>query len=231
MAISKVYDFHMHTILSDGVLLPIELIRRCIVNRSAGMVIADHAGPSTMQRVIAEGGRDCALAREHWGFECYAGVELTHVPSASIADLAMQAKELGAALVVVHGESPVEPVEPGTNLAAATCPDVDILAHPGLLTAQVAEAALTTDVYIELTARRGHNMANGLVTNVALQAGAKLIVDSDAHQPDDILTPQWAEHVARCAGVPEDLISSIVCDHAQAMLARAQANFAKAGAA
>ena len=35
--------------------------------------------------------------------------------------------------VVVHGETLVEPVEPGTNRAAVSCPEVDILAHPGCL--------------------------------------------------------------------------------------------------
>ena len=40
--------------------------------------------------------------------------------------------------LVLRDQRPVEPVEPGTNLAAASCPDVDVLAHPGLLTAEEA---------------------------------------------------------------------------------------------
>jgi putative hydrolase len=217
-----VFDFHMHTFLSDGVLLPIELIRRSIVNGYAGLVIADHASASTLERVIAEGARDCALAREHWGFEAYAGVELTHVPAAAISDLAAQAKAAGAALVVVHGESPVEPVEPGTNLAAATCPDVDVLAHPGLLTAQVAEAARDGGVMIEVTSRQGHGMANGEVVQVALAVGAPLVVNSDTHRPEDILTPKWAEHVARCAGIPEELMETVLAHNAHTLLERAR---------
>ncbi len=220
---SVVYDFHMHSSLSDGVLLPIELLRRCIVKQYGGLTIADHAGPSTLERVVAEVARDCALAREYWGLEAYAGVELTHVPAASIASLAQQARAAGAALVVVHGESPVEPVEPGTNLAAARCPEVDILAHPGLLTLEAATAARDNNILIEVTARRGHGMANGHVVRVALAAGAAMLVNSDTHTPDDILTPQWAEHVARCAGMPEDLLETVLIDNATAMLARARA--------
>ena len=219
-----VYDFHMHTTLSDGDLLPAELLRRCIVKDYAGLVIADHSSASTMERVISEGARDCALAREHWDFEAYMGVELTHVPASSLAELASRAKSLGAALVVVHGESPVEPVEPGTNLAAATCPHVDILAHPGLLTAEVAEAARGNDVYIEVTSRRGHAMANGHVVAMAMAAGARMIVNSDTHAPDEILTPQWAQHVARCAGVPEDMLDIVLIENAMHMLARAREN-------
>lgn len=226
-----VYDFHMHTFLSDGVLLPMELVRRCIARHYGGLVIADHVAAGTLERVLAEVEGDCAAARTHWGFEAYAGVELTHVPAAAVADLAGRAKELGAALVVVHGESPVEPVEPGTNLAAARCPDVDILAHPGLLSPEAAEAARDNGVFIELTARRGHAMANGHVLQVALEAGAALLVNSDTHAPDDILTPAWAEHVARCAGVPGDMLHTVLTDNARSALARARDNSARRGTA
>lgn len=222
MSSSVVFDFHMHTFLSDGALLPIELIRRCIVHGYAGMAIADHASASTLERVITEGARDCALARKHWDFEVYPGVELTHVPATAIAELAAQAKAAGAALVVVHGESPVEPVQPGTNLAAAQCPEVDVLAHPGLLTPEVAKAARENGVMIELTSRQGHGMANGLVAQVALAAGASMVVNSDTHRPEDILTPQWAEHVARCSGVSPEMLETILDTNPRALLARAR---------
>ncbi|NSW54520.1 MAG: histidinol phosphate phosphatase domain-containing protein [Armatimonadetes bacterium] len=224
MARDVYYDFHMHTILSDGVLSAVELIRRCSVKGCAGMVIADHSGPGTLDRFIRENGADCAVAREFWDIEAFAGVELTHVPAASIATLARRAKELGAALVVVHGESPVEPVEPGTNLAAARCPDVDILAHPGLLTAEEAQAARDNGVFIEISARKGHDMANGHVVRVALESGARLVVDSDGHTPDNILTPAWAEHVARCAGVPEGLMEAVLVEGPLELLERARTN-------
>jgi putative hydrolase len=229
MSPSVVYDFHMHTFLSDGVLLPIELIRRCIVNGYAGMAIADHTSASTMERVLTEVARDCALAREYWGLEVVPATELTHVPAGSVAKLAAQAKAAGAALVVVHGESPVEPVEPGTNLAAASCPDVDILAHPGLITPETAQAAKENGVYIEITSRQGHGMANGHVVRVALAAGAELVVNSDTHRPDDILTAKWAEHVARCAGLPEELLPRVLLENPRALLKRAAARLEGGG--
>lgn len=227
MALDKVFDFHMHTTQSDGVLTAVELIRRCILNRYAGMLISDHSGPGTLERFIRENSADCALALEYWNFEAYAGVELTHVPAASIASIARQAKDLGAALVVVHGESPVEPVEPGTNLAAASCPDVDVLAHPGLLTPEVARAACDSEVFIEVTARKGHSLSNGLVVTTALDAGARLVVNSDSHGPGDILTPEWAEHVAICAGIPDQMLQAVLMDHPQLLMQRARANTGK----
>lgn len=231
MPFPTVFDFHMHTLLSDGALLPMELLRRCVANGYGGVLIADHASASTLERAIAEAERDCALARQHWGLPAYAGIELTHAPAAAIHELARQAKAAGAALVVVHGESPVEPVEPGTNLAAATCPDVDILAHPGLLDAQTAAAAMEHGIFIEVTSRQGHAMANGHVVRVAMEAGAAMLVNSDAHAPGDILTPRWAEHVARCAGIPEPMLEAVLMRNAQLALARAQENAAKAGLA
>ena len=201
---ARVYDFHMHTFLSDGVLSPIELIRRAIVKGYAALGLADHVGAATMERVIREGGRDCELAVRYWNFRAFAGVELTHVPAASIAELAQEAKALGATHVVVHGESPVEPVEPGTNLAAVKCPDVDILGHPGLLTAEEARIAAETGVFIEITAKDGHSLGNGRVYGLARAAGALCVLDSDAHVPDQILTPTFARTVALGAGVPDD---------------------------
>jgi len=47
--------------------------------------------------------------------------------------LARKAKKLGAQIIVVHGETLVEPVIKGTNWSAVNCPDVDVLAHPGLI--------------------------------------------------------------------------------------------------
>jgi putative hydrolase len=215
------YDFHTHTFLSDGVLSPIELIRRCIVNGYTALGIADHAGASTLERVISEVRRDAELAQRHWGFTVLAGIELTHVPAASIAELAALARQIGADHVVVHGESPVEPVEPGTNLAAASCPDVDILAHPGLLSAEAAAAAAANGVFIEVTAKDGHSLGNGHVVRVAQAAGARLVVDSDSHVPVQILTEAFARRVALCAGLSEADLGEVLITNPQALLARA----------
>lgn len=214
------YDFHTHTFLSDGVLSPIELIRRCIVNGYSALGISDHVSASTLERVIREVRLDAELAARHWNFPVLVGVELTHVPAASIAVLAKRAKELGADYVVVHGESPVEPVEPGTNRAAASCPAVDILAHPGLLTAEEAAAAAETGVLIEITAKDGHSLGNGRVVQVCRETGARLIVNSDSHLPGQILTPEFARKVALAAGLTVAELPEVLERNPQALLQR-----------
>ena len=86
-----------------------------------------------------------------------------------------------------HGETTVEPVAEGTNLAACGCEEVDILAHPGLITLEEAELARDNRVMIELTSRGGHNRTNGHVARIAREAGCTLVVNSDAHGPHDLL--------------------------------------------
>jgi histidinol phosphatase-like PHP family hydrolase len=183
------YDFHTHTFHSDGILSPIELIRRAFVTGYTAIAITDHVALGSLGRVIKEISDDCALARAYWNILAIPGIELTHLPPQAISDIAAKAKEMGAWLVVVHGETSVEPVEKGTNLAAVQSPYVDILAHPGLITPEEATLAAQNDIFIELTTRRGHSTANVHVALVSQKANAKLLINSDAHDENDLLTP------------------------------------------
>lgn len=213
-------DFHTHTFLGDGVLAPIELIRRAIVAGYDALGISEHCGRGAMQRLLAEVRADCELARERWGFLALPGIELTHVPAAAVSDLAAEARSLGAAFVIVHGESPVEPVEAGTNLAAASCPDVDILAHPGLLDEEAAAAAAANGVFLEVTAKFGHNMGNGRVVEVARKAGARLLLGSDAHEPGHLLSQEHARTVLLGAGLSLEEAQQVMLVNAKEMLDR-----------
>ncbi len=110
-----VYDFHTHTSISDGVLSPLELVRRAIVNGYHAIAITDHVGIGYLERLINEIAADCALAQRHWNITAIPGVELTHLPATAIAEAAKKAKELGAKLVVVHGtQMPTESSVPWT---------------------------------------------------------------------------------------------------------------------
>jgi putative hydrolase len=198
-----VFDFHTHSTLSDGALSPLELIRRAAVNGYRAIAVTDHCGPGSLARLIAETAEDCALAQAHWGIVALAGVELTHLPPAAIDEAARRAKTLGARIVVVHGETLTEPVEPGTNLAAVRSRHVDILAHPGFLSDEEARLAAQNGVFLEISARQSHALANGHVARTAVRADAGLLVCSDAHAPADLLTAEWAKLVARGAGMNE----------------------------
>jgi putative hydrolase len=196
--------------MSDGGLLPMELIRRAAYADHRAIAITDHASFSNLDWLIRSVGKDCEKA-EAWDMEAIPGVELTHVPVKHLDEAVRKARKTGAELIVVHGETPVEPVEKGTNLKAVSNPDVDILAHPGMLTLEEAEIAARNGVHLEVTCRRGHSLANGHVVSMAREGKAKLLVNSDAHSPDEITSMAFATNVAKGAGMaPEEVRAALV---------------------
>ena len=215
-----VYDFHIHTSLSDGALSPIEMVRWAYVKGYRAIALTDHVGIGSLSRIIKEVAEDCALARGYWDIIAIPGVELTHIPAGAIAEVAWQAKEMGAWVVVVHGETITEPVEKGTNMAAASSPHVDILAHPGLLTIEEATTAAENKVFIEITAKRSHSFTNTHIASVARKATAKLLVNSDAHDESELLTLPSAYAIARGAGSNEKEINEILEINPRALLER-----------
>ena len=214
------YDFHTHTCLSDGELSPVELIRRASERGYRGIALTDHVGMGSLERLIRETVEDCRIAREHWNIVAIPGVELTHLPARAIAQAAKRAKELGAWIVVVHGETIVEPVEKGTNLAAVESPDVDILAHPGLITMDEAKLAAKNGVFIEVSARKGHSLTNGHVVKIALAAGCRMLLDSDAHDSPDLLTPELAFAILRGSGLGENESKEVLTSSPPILLKR-----------
>lgn len=214
------YDFHTHTFLSDGVLGPIELVRRAQVIGYRGMAITDHVGPGNLEYVVRTLAIDCKAATSRWDILVLPGVEITHVPKEDIDMLAREAKAMGARVVNVHGETIVEPVEPGTNLAAVSSTHVDILAHPGLVTPEVASIAADNGVFLEVSGRKGHSYANGHVVRVAREAGARMVLDSDAHAPEDLLTDDFALKVAIGAGLSEADARALLSDGPRQVLDR-----------
>ena len=93
------FDFHTHTFLSDGVLSPIELMRRAASNGYTAMAVTDHAGINDQERVLDILVKECAEATENMGITAVPGVELTHVPPHRIAEAARRAKANGARIV------------------------------------------------------------------------------------------------------------------------------------
>jgi histidinol phosphatase-like PHP family hydrolase len=198
----RLIDLHTHTIFSDGELLPSELVRRAIIHGYEAIAITDHADYTNLEHLIKVAKKAKYLENE-WDIRVFAGVELTHVPPRKIAPLAKKAKELGAEIVVVHGETIAEPVAPGTNAASASCEYVDILAHPGLISQEDVQTAIDNNVNLEITARNGHNRTNGHVSRLALEIGATLMVNTDTHAPENLITDETALKIAMGAGLTE----------------------------
>jgi putative hydrolase len=215
-----VFDFHTHTFWSDGELSVIEQVRRAVVNGYRAIGFTDHAGVGGVQERILAFRRDRDVVERYWPIKVLLGVELTHVPPEAIASAAAAARGSGAEVIVLHGETPVEPVPPGTNHAGIVSGLVDIVGHPGLITKADVREASERGVYLEISSRRGHSLANGHVVRMAQRVGARLIVDSDAHAPSDLLTPEFQVSVARCAGIDDEMLPQVIQTWPEELLAR-----------
>lgn len=196
-------DLHTHTTFSDGVLIPAELARRAAKAGYRAMAMTDHADHSNLDLIVSNISRFAAETGAFLGVTVLCGVEITHVPPPLISQLVGRARAAGAQLVVVHGETIVEPVERGTNLAAieAGC---DILAHPGLITPEEAELAAEHGVALEITTRKGHSLTNGHVAVLARRFRARLVINNDAHEPGDLVNQERRKKVALGAGLTHE---------------------------
>jgi histidinol phosphatase-like PHP family hydrolase len=199
-----VIDLHTHCLFSDGELIPSEHARRARHAGYRAIAITDHGDASNLDFIIPRVAGVCQSLSEAYGIQVIPGIELTHVPPALINELAVAARKLGAKLVLVHGETIMEPVEAGTNAAALNAP-IDILAHPGLITEQEVSLAAKRGVCLEISARKGHSLTNGHVAMLARKYGASLVLNTDAHGPGDLISLEMARKIARGAGlaVPE----------------------------
>jgi histidinol phosphatase-like PHP family hydrolase len=211
----KLIDFHTHTQLSDGILLPAEHVRHAAVAGYGVIGIADHADAATLEHILATTLRLRDETQKYLEdtILIVAGIELTHIPPAQIGDLTRRSRELGAEIVIVHGETCIEPVYPGTNRAAIEA-RADILAHPGFITAEEAAMAKEFGVYLEITQKWGHNVTNGYVAKVAKRTGAKLVLSSDSHCGSrDMLAVKRLPHVLLGAGLSEDDMNMVLANN------------------
>jgi putative hydrolase len=190
------------------VLIPSELVRRAAVHHYEVIAITDHADASNLDFIIPRVTAACKEINRRWNIKALPGIELTHIPIETFTELTERARSMGAAIIVAHGETLVEPVHPGTNRAAIEA-RVDIVAHPGLLTKQEAELAARNGVHLEITSRKGHSLSNGHVAKIAGEAGAKLVIDTDAHEPGDLITDEQAQNILLGAGLSRDAMSAI----------------------
>ncbi|RLG10382.1 PHP domain-containing protein [Candidatus Pacearchaeota archaeon] len=200
-------DFHCHSIFSDGELIPGEIWRRVKILGYSAIAITDHADHSNFEFIITN------LLKIKKAFNnltprLITGIELTHVPPEFIPELIKEARKCGAEIVLVHGETIVEPVAEGTNISAILG-GADILAHPGLIKEEEVKLAAEKGVFLEISGRKGHCLTNGYVAFLAKKYGANLVINSDAHSPSDFLTKDLAFKIGLGAGLKPEEVEKI----------------------
>jgi len=201
-------DLHTHTFLSDGELSPAELVRRAEYAGYRAIWVTDHADASNLDDIISSLVQFVRETQQYLKIRVIPGVELTHVPPGQISSLVRRARQLGARLVILHGETVCEPVALGTNRAGIEA-GIDILAHPGLISEEEVRLAATNGVHLEVSARFSHGLGNGRLVALARDSGAPLVINSDAHAASDIMTPNWREKVAFGSGLTADEMERI----------------------
>jgi histidinol phosphatase-like PHP family hydrolase len=213
------YDFHSHTFLTDGRASATDMWREADVLGHKALAVTDHVALED-PRPLLDRLRQEAAQWEGAELTTLVGVEVTMVTPRKIPDVVRAARRAGAEIVIVHGETVANPVPPGTNRASVELNDVDVLAHPGFLTVEEAELAKSHDVILELTARALHMVTNGHVARTALEVGNDLVVDSDAHATDQLVSAHHARQIARGAGVPEATVARVLLDTPRRLLKR-----------
>jgi len=193
-------DLHTHSFFSDGELIPSELIRRAEAIGYKAIAITDHVDASNIDFIVPKIVQAIRKLREYLSIEALPGAEITHAPPQTIPDLVKEARQLGAKIVVVHGETLVEPVKPGTNRAAIEA-GADILAHPGLISEEDLLFAKEKGVTLEITARKGHSLSNGYVAKEAVRLGVRLCINTDSHSPSDLITKEFASKILLGSGI------------------------------
>ncbi|MCI4351436.1 MAG: histidinol phosphate phosphatase domain-containing protein [Thermoplasmata archaeon] len=203
------FDFHAHTLLSDGAQSPTDMWSAAAQRGHRLLALTDHVALEDARPLLRRLQEE-ATAFEEGPLTTLVGVELSKVPPLRIAEAARRARRAGAEIVIVHGETLMEYVPPGTNHAALDAPEVDLLAHPGLLSERDAELAHRHGKVLELSGRRMHGLTNGIVAARAIAAGADLVVDSDAHHFEELIPSELARRIARGAGLrPQAVVDAL----------------------
>jgi histidinol phosphatase-like PHP family hydrolase len=182
-------DLHTHTFFSDGVLIPSELVYRAKYKGYTAIALTDHVDYSNIRFIVTNIVKVAKTLTENYDILVLPGAELTYIPPKLINSAANECRKFGAKIIVVHGETLAETVPHGTNLYAVKS-GVDILAHPGYLSEEEADIAAQNDVKIEITTRKHHKVANKEVAKIALKKNAKLVLNTDTHIPENLLTKE-----------------------------------------
>lgn len=203
-------DFHVHISRGESGLLAAEALRYAALAgyRAVGLILRTSGDVGTHLPALADQVRQLSLYAD---VEAFLGVELVHVPPALLPDAVSRARQAGARLVLVHGETLAGQVAVGTNLAAVDA-GADILAHPGLVDDQVAACAAEKGVALELTASRRHGLCNAHVAHMAEKFGCALVPGGNIRNSKDFVNRAYWDAVCRGAMMSDPMRAKLQAD-------------------
>ncbi|WP_248909336.1 DNA polymerase/3'-5' exonuclease PolX [Halocatena marina] len=206
-------DLHLHTEWSDGRNSIEEMVAGAEERGYEYLCITDHAsGPGMVGgvglsddeleeqlAVIRETGDDAAI-------EVFAGVETNIDENGSVSTSDAILEQLDCVVASPHFALDGD----GTDrlIAAAEHPDVDIIGHPtgrqlnrrsglDIDVSKLANAAARTETALEINANPHRLDLRGGAVQVAVEMGATVVIDTDAHRPSSYDYVRYGVHTAR----------------------------------
>ena len=206
-------DLHLHTDASDGQVSVAEMVTAAEAFGYEYLAVTDHAtGPGMVGGVgvddddllaLAETVRDAARDTD---LRVFTGVEanISEDGSVSVDDDVLA--ELDCVVASPHAALDGDGTE--RLVAAVEHPEVNVLGHPtGRLLnrrsgldidmERLAETAVANDTALEINANPSRLDLRGDYVKQAVEIGATLAVDTDAHQPSSLDLARFGVHTAR----------------------------------
>src|SRR3954468_7459649 len=219
-------DLHMHTVASDGRFTIEQMAEACIARGYEYIAITDHSAthgfgndvqPDELRRQI-ELVHEADAAID--GIRILAGTEVNVLPDGSLDyddELLSQLDWIGArppSFVPVGAREQTERM-----IRAMEHPHVDAIGHPtGRLIERrepypldidaIAEAAVRTGTYLEINGNPDRRDLNELNARRAVELGATLVIDSDAHWTTTLPNIQYGMATARRAWLTKENIAN-----------------------
>jgi len=206
-------DIHTHTNWSDGSNTIAEMVEGAAAFGHDYLAVTDHAtGPGMVGGVgvpdekLREQITEVESVAADAGIDVFTGVEANIAADGSVS----VADDLLADLDVVVASPHAALDGDGTDrlVAAAEHPDVNVIGHPtgrylnrreGLDVdiERLAAAAADTDTALEINANPARLDLGGGAVKQALEAGATIAINTDAHSPGDLELLRYGVHTAR----------------------------------
>ena len=232
-------DLHCHTNATDG---RTDIETMASAARDAGfsyLAITDHSQSLAMakgldeERALAHAAAIRRANERIEGITLFAGIECDIRPDGSM-DLADDClAQLDIVVASVHSAFNQEPAQMTDRLLRAIeCPWVDILGHPlGRLIlrrephradmTRVIDAAVRAGVAMEINAQLDRRDLDEAHARQARDAGAAIVISSDAHSPGGFGALRWGVATARRAGLTaDDVLNTRPLDGFRAALRR-----------
>ena len=209
-------DLHTHTDWSDGGFSVREMVAAAAERGRAFHAVTDHAtGPGIFgntgldESEIADQAKTVAEVAADADIAVFHGVEANIAADGTISTDDATLADLDVVVASPHAALDADPDAATERLVRAVeHPAVDVLGHPtgriinsrqGLEPDMdaVAAAAAREGVAIEVNANPARLDADGAAVRAAVEAGATLAVNTDAHAPRELDNARYGVHTAR----------------------------------